>query len=116
MLQELLALAVVLFFLLRLGWQFYKDQIPKSQFIFWLIFWFGTGLLILFIKSIDQLAVRLGFSSSGIQLLLYVAVAIIFYFIFRLRLKVASLEKDITKLTQATALHQAQEHYKKYES
>lgn len=116
MLQELVALAVVLFFLLRLGWQFYKDQIPKGQFIFWLIFWFVTGLLILFIKTIDQIALRFGFSSSGIQLLLYVAVAIIFYFIFRLRLKVERLEKDLTKLTQATAINHAAERYKQNNS
>ncbi|MCX6792978.1 MAG: DUF2304 domain-containing protein [Candidatus Falkowbacteria bacterium] len=116
MFQELLALAVVLFFLVRLGWQFYKDQIPKNQFIFWLVFWFVTGLLVLFIKTIDQLAARFGFSSSGIQLLLYVAVAIIFYFIFRLRLKVASLEKDITKITQAVALNTVVENSKKYDS
>jgi len=115
MIQEILALAVVLFFILRLGWQFYKDQIPKSQFIFWLVFWFGTGILIIFIKSIDQLADRFGFSSSGIQLLLYVAITIIFYFIFRLRLKVARLEKDITKITQAVALNTATEDSKKHE-
>lgn len=116
MLQELIALAVILFFLLRLGWQFYKDQISKNQFIFWLIFWFIAGLLVLFIKSIDQLAARFGFSSSGIQLLLYVAVAIIFYFIFRLRLKVERIEKDITKLTQTLALNIAADKKDKYES
>jgi len=116
MLQELLALAIILFFLIRLGWQFYKDQIPKSQFIFWLIFWFVAGLLILFIKSIDQLAARFGFSSSGIQLLLYVAVALIFYFIFRLRLKVARLEKDLTKINQAITLSSATDNHKDYSS
>jgi len=116
MLQELLALAIILFFLIRLGWQFYKDQIPKSQFIFWLIFWFVTGLLILYIKSIDQLAARLGFSSSGIQLLLYVAVALIFYFIFRLRLKVARLEKDLTKINQALTLNSATDNHKNHNS
>lgn len=104
MIQEILALAVVLFIIIRLGWQFYKDQIPKNQFIFWLMFWFGTGILIIFVRSLDQLADRFGFSASGIQLLLYMAVTIIFYFIFRLRLKVAKMEKDITKLTQTIAL------------
>jgi len=100
MFQEFIALAVIVFFLLRLGWQFYKDQIPKSQFIFWLSFW----LLLIYIRQIDQLAARLGFSSSGIQLLLYVAVAVIFYVIFRLRLKLAQMEKDITELTRLAAI------------
>ncbi len=115
MIQVFIALVIVLFFLLRLGWQFYKDQIPKNQFIFWLIFWFAVGLLVIFIKSIDQLALRLGFSSSGIQLLLYLSVAIIFYFIFRLRLKVARLDKDITNLTRHVALSSSSEK-KKYDA
>jgi hypothetical protein len=104
MFQEFIALAVIVFFLLRLGWQFYKDQIPKSQFIFWLSFWGVAGLLLIYIRQIDQLAARLGFSSSGIQLLLYVAVAVIFYVIFRLRLKLAQMEKDITELTRLAAI------------
>ncbi len=109
MLQELIGLAVILIFLLRLGWQFYKDQIPKSQFIFWLAFWGVAGLLLLYIRSIDELAARLGFSSTGIQLLLYVAVAVIFYVIFRLRLKIATMEKEITELTRIAALSSARE-------
>lgn len=112
MIQELLALALVLFIVIRLGWQFYKDEIPKNQFIFWLIFWFGTGILIIFVRSLDKLADRFGFSASGIQLLLYMAVTIIFYFIFRLRLKVSKLEKDITKLTQAVALEEVKDNNK----
>jgi hypothetical protein len=115
MIQQLLALVFILFFLVRLGWQYYHDQITRSQFILWLIFWFVTGLSIIYIKSIDQLAKRLGFSSSGIQLLLYFAVVIIFYFIFRTRIKLAQMEKDITKLTQHLALNKSSEH-KKYES
>ncbi len=106
MMQELIALVVILFFLSRLGWQFYHDEISRSQFIFWLAFWFIAGALIIFIQSIDQLAARLGFSSSGIELLLYVAVAIIFYSVFRLRLKMEKMEKNITELTRSLALRE----------
>jgi hypothetical protein len=104
MIQQLIALVVVLAILARLGWQFYKEQIPKSQFILWIVFWFIAGLSVIFIKSIDQLANHLGFSSSGIQLLLYLAILIILYFIFSFRLKIARLEKDITTLTRHLAL------------
>ena len=104
MIQILLGLAVVLFFLLRLGWQYYHDQIPKSQFIFWLVFWFIGGLLIIYVRRLDEVAARLGFSSTGIQLLLYVAAVVAFYSIFRMRLKIAKLEKDITEVTRSVAL------------
>ena len=105
MLQELLALAVIFFFLFRLGLQLKRGQIPKAQFIFWLCFWLVGGILVIYLKEIDTFVARLGFSSSGIEILLYIAIIIIFYFIFRLRLKVERIENDITTLTRIISLH-----------
>ena len=103
MFQELLALLVIFLFLGRLGWQLYKQQIPQGQFIFWLFFWLTGGVLIIFIKEIDVFVAKLGFSSSGIQILFYISVAIIFYFIFRMRLKMEKLESDLTEITRLLA-------------
>jgi hypothetical protein len=104
MFQELLALIIIFLFLARLVWQRYKKQIPRSQFIFWLVFWLIGAVLIIYIKEIDVFVARLGFSSSGIQILFYVAVAIIFYFIFRMRLKIEKMESDLTTVTRLVAL------------
>ncbi len=104
MLQKILALFVIALFLGRLFWQKQKKQIGVNEFIFWLVFWFGAGFLILALKQIDQLALRLGFSSSGIEILLYLGIVILFYFIFRLRLKIEKIEKDITKIVRKIAL------------
>lgn len=104
MLQEIIALAVIAFFLLRLGWQAYRRRIPAAQFIFWLCFWLAGGVLVLYLRTIDALALRFGFSSSGIEILLYIAVVAIFYYVFRLRLKIASLERDLTAVIRAQAL------------
>ncbi len=104
MIQELLALIVIFLFLGRLGWQLYKQQIPRGQFIFWLVFWLIGGILIIFIKEIDTFVAQLGFSSSGIQILFYIAVAIIFYFIFRMRLKMEKIESELTVVTRLLAL------------
>ncbi len=112
MLQEFIALFVILIFMLRLSWQFHKGQLPRAQFIFWLLFWVVGGVLVLYLRSIDALAARLGFSSSGIEILLYLAVAVIFYYIFRLRLKIASLEKDLTVVIRSLALNSARRHGK----
>jgi len=104
MIQELLALIVIFLFLGRLGWQLYKQQIPRGQFVFWLVFWLIGGILIIFIKEIDTFVAQLGFSSSGIQILFYIAVAIIFYFIFRMRLKMEKIESELTVVTRLLAL------------
>lgn len=110
MIQEAIALIVIFFFLARLGWQLYHGKISKNQFLFWLGFWFVAGLLIVFIRQVDALSARLGFSSTGIEILLYCAVVVIFYFIFRLRLKLEKIERDITTLSRSIALSSARQH------
>jgi hypothetical protein len=46
----------------------------------------------------------LGFSSSGIDILLYIGVISLFYFIFKLRLKLEKMENNITKLVRQEAI------------
>ena len=104
MFQEYLALGVIFFFLFRLGLQLKRNHIPRGQFIFWLGFWLVGGVLVIYLKEIDLFVAQLGFSSSGIEILLYLAVVIIFYFIFRLRLKVERMENDLTILTRHISL------------
>lgn len=104
MLQQILALIIIAFFLARLFWQKQKKQIGAGEFIFWLIFWLLVALAIIFLKWIDRLVADLGFSGSGIEVMLYIAVAILFYFIFRLRLRLEKIEKNITKIVREISL------------
>lgn len=104
MFQKLLALFIIFLFLSRLIWRKKKKEISVNEFLFWLIFWIGSGFLILNLKQIDQLVLQLGFSSSGIEILLYLGIIILFYFLFRVRLKMEKMEKNITKIVRAIAL------------
>jgi len=104
MLQELIAIIIIVGFLSRLIWQRKKSQINKNEFVFWLCFWLVTLILILSLKWLDALVAGLGFSSTGIQVLLYSAVAIIFYFIFRMRLRLTKMERDISKIIEHLAI------------
>jgi hypothetical protein len=104
MFQEIIALIIIAFFLFKLFWQKRKQQIQPSEFIFWLIFWVAAALIIFFIKELDQLVANLGFTGSGIEVVFYFGVALLFYLIFRVRLKMAKLDKQITKLVEELAL------------
>lgn len=104
MLQQIIALIVIAFFLARLFWQKQKNYIGFNEFLFWFIFWLVSAVLIISLKFIDKLVSGLGFSGSGIEVLLYLSVAILFYFVFRLRLKLEKIEKDITKIVKNIAL------------
>jgi len=104
MLQQIVALIIIAWFLSRLWWQRRKNYISASEFLFWLIFWLLAALLIIGLKFIDRLVAGLGFSGSGIEVLLYLSVALLFYLVFRLRLRLEKIEKDMTKLVEHIAL------------
>ena len=104
MLQQTIALIIIAFFLARLYWQKQKNYIGMNEFLFWLVFWILSAVLIIALKFLDKFVAELGFSGSGIEVLLYLSVAVLFYFVFRLRLKLEKIEKDITKVVQNIAL------------
>ncbi len=106
MLQQAIALVFIAIFIWRLLVQKKKGQIGGNEFIFWLGFWSLGALAIIFIRFLDKILVSAGFSGSGINFLLYLAVISLFYFIFKLRLKISKLEKELTDLVRAITLKQ----------
>ena len=102
--QQIIALVIIAFFLARLFWQKQKKQVGANEFIFWLIFWLLAAVAIILLKWIDRLVAGFGFSGSGIEVLLYLGVAILFYLVFKLRLKLEKIERDITKIIRKISL------------
>jgi len=102
--QQFLAFIVIFYFLFRLFWQKKKNEISRNEFVFWLFFWIIALALILFIKEVDRLVASFGFTASGIDVLLYLSVIIIFFLIGRLRLKIEKIEKNLTKIVREITL------------
>ena len=105
MLQQILAIIIIAFFIFRLLAQKQKQEITASEFFLWLTFWLLAGLAVIFIKQIDQLVAYLGFSGSGINFLIYLAVLALFYLVFRLRLTLAKTDQELTKLARQITLN-----------
>ena len=104
MFQQIIALIIIIFFLFRLCAQKRKEEISKNEFIFWLVFWFFSILAIVFIKKIDFFVASLGFSSSGINILLYLSILVILYMLFKIRIKIEKQDRNITKIIRELAL------------
>lgn len=104
MTQQIIALLVIIFFLVKLFIQKKQKKINGHDFIFWFLLWLSAGFAILLLRWIDKLALQLGFSANGIELLLYIGIVALFYLVFSLRLKVEKLDRDLTKLTREIAL------------
>lgn len=103
--QQIIAFLIIAFFLAKLIWQKRKNRISGNEFVFWFVFWFIAVLSVAFIKQIDEMVKKIGFGASGIDVLLYLAIALLFYFIFRLRLHIEKIEKDVTKIVRDNALN-----------
>lgn len=104
MLQQILALFVIAFFLIRLFKQKNKKEISGNEFFLWLFFWLLGLAAIVFIKKIDSLVAWLGFSGAAINFLVYLAILALIYQVFRMRLKIAKLDKNLSEINQVLTL------------
>lgn len=104
MFQQIIALLFIAFFVARLFWQRKKEQIGSGEFHFWLIFWFTAALAMVFLKQIDYLVAKVGFSGQGIEILFYLGTVLLFYLVFKLRLRQEKIERQITKIVRAASL------------
>jgi small membrane protein len=109
MFQQAIALIIILFFTIRLLFLKKEGGLPAGEFIFWLVFWVLAAASVLSLRWIDGLVAKFGFSASGINFLAYIAILILFYMIFRLRLKIEKMDKNITALVRKIAIDNQQD-------
>lgn len=105
MLQQVIAVLIIAFFVLKLNTQKKKKEISSNEFYLWLIFWLVALIAIIFIRQIDAFVNMLGFSGSGINFLIYLAVMALFYLVFRLRLNIAKLDKNLTEVVRIITIN-----------
>ena len=75
---------------------------PKGT-IFWVVFWLLASIFVWWPESTVKLANYLGIG-RGTDLVLYVSLAIIFFILFRLYVKIESIGRDITKVVRKDSL------------
>ncbi len=84
-----------------------KDRTQFFKLLFWGLFW-GVSLIFIWLptNTIDKLGQLFGVG-RGIDVLVYLSVVFLFYYIFRQNEKVGKLEKQITKLVRELAKQNA---------
>lgn len=102
--QQIIALIIILFFVSKLILQKKRQAISQNELTLWLTFWSLAALAIILIKQLDAWLIFLGFSGSGINFLIYLSVLILFYLLFRLRLRLAKLDANLTELVRQITL------------
>jgi len=100
---QVFALLFVFFAVWRVLVKFKRTELKPPEFIIWLLFWLAVGIAFIIPESLTQLANLLGIG-RGADLVLYVAVVVIFYLIFRIFLRLEKMERNITKLVRKNSL------------
>lgn len=107
MLIKIITLIFVTLFIMRLGAKLKKKELTLKESLFWGILWFAVGVVVLYPSLADRLAAALGLqTATGIDLVTYLAVALIFFLVFLLYVRLDKIEHNLTKLTRHLALRE----------
>lgn len=107
----LIQIFLVLFFLFvtgRVVSRYRQGDLSLNSFIFWLIFWILSCLVVIIPNSSAYFAKIFGIG-RGADLIVYLSLALLFYLIFKLNIKLEKINKNITKLTREEALEKKEE-------
>ena len=99
MLIQILLSLFILFALIKVIGRFRAKEVSLGALVFWCIFWLVVLVVVWQPRLSTDLANRLGVG-RGTDLIMYVSVAALFYFIFRLTVRIEKIEKSITKIVR----------------
>ena len=100
---QIAALAFAIIHIARILMLWRANKLPLRTAVFWFLVWFAVLLVVYATPLIDALSRPIGVG-RGIDLVVYIAVMVLFYLIFQLNMKLDKLERDITKLIREIAL------------
>ena len=103
MVIQIIATIIILSIFSQLIKKILKDKASLTKIIFWVLFW-GISLIIIWLpkETIDNIGSVFGVG-RGIDVLVYLSIIFLFYYIFRQSEKINKLEKEITKLVRKVA-------------
>lgn len=99
MLIQIIIILIIIFILLRLVSKFREQEISFLSFLSWFIFWLIAVVIVLYPETTNLLARFLGVG-RGADVVIYISLILIFYFIFYITIKLRRTEQEITKLVR----------------
>lgn len=111
LIQILLVLLVVLI-ISRLGARFRNKQIGLFNFFLWLLFWIASIGIILYPEASSSVARVLGVG-RGADVVVYISLIVIFYFIFYVTVRLHIIEQQITKMVRKISLDEHKKNHTK---
>lgn len=111
MVIQIILVIFFLFVLFKVLGRFRSGDLKGKEAIGWVIFWILAGVVVISPNSTLVLAKVLGVG-RGVDAIIYLAMALLFFLVFKIFVRLETIEHQITKLVRQDTLSQT----KKYES
>jgi len=103
MLIQFILAIVITAIIWRLAVKLKSKEISAKQFSGWLLIWLTALIVVIWPETTVWLANTVGVG-RGADLVIYLSVIFIIYFLFRLLLRIEKIEKNLTKLAREEAI------------
>lgn len=103
MLVQILIVIFSLFVLVKLMSRYKKNEIRTFEFVSWILFW-GLAIIAAVIPDTTNIVAKTVGIGRGADLVVYTALILLFYIVFRLLGRLYRLERDITNIVQHVAI------------
>lgn len=103
MLIQILLSLFILFALINIWGRYRAKEVTLRSLFFWLIFWLAVAVVVWQPNLATEAANRVGVG-RGSDLALYISVAVIFYLIFRITVRLEKMDRNITKIVREISL------------
>lgn len=80
-----------------------RDAITTREFFLWTVLWGIAGILVLFPNLTQTIANMVGIG-RGVDLVVYLALMVLFVALFYVLVRLERIERDITKIVRSLAL------------
>ena len=104
---QILILIFVAFVIYKSTRRLIKKEISLWLFLFWISIWIFVAIVGTFPVIIEKAAELVGIG-RGVDLVIYTAVFALFYFLFKIYVRVSKVEKDISQIVRKIAIDKAE--------
>jgi len=100
---QIVGIIFALFALSRVVLQLKKRSMSFNEGLFWIFIWILVVVVLIFPEFTGYMANILGVG-RGVDAIIYISIAILFYLIYRLYAKIDNLERQITHIVREIAI------------
>jgi len=103
--MQIFLFLLILIICFKIWFERKRNKINRLELMGWLLLWLGALALVVKPDIASQLASLVGIG-RGADLVVYLALVLIFYLLFRLVVRIETLERHITEIVRHSALNE----------